>query len=273
MYQWFEEYMKRFFSDRPASYKLKHEHIPKSLYKYQPISDSIRDDRLKSIKENKIWLTKAPYLNDPFDCQPTYYNEDKLRNIIKNERVQEKTGKSVDYLIDAVNQSLFMFRKNIKVACFSEDKFNMPLWGNYADNHRGICIEYDFTQLEVDNEFTKMLYPVGYDDNRYDITNILKSIISDDFKSNPYILFFLVLMKHKSWEYEKEWRVISFDFDGTTEKGSYIKCPVKPKAIYFGLNCSEKDIEEVASLIDLNKTKLCKMELHNNKYFHLKEIY
>lgn len=42
----------------------------------------------------------------------------------------------------------------------------MPLWGNNADKHRGICIEYDFTELNVNDNFSNMLYPVGYEKKR-----------------------------------------------------------------------------------------------------------
>lgn len=272
MHPWIKEYMMQFFEDREASYQLKYQHIPQKLYKYQPISDSIREDRLNTLKSNQIWMTKAPYLNDPFDCQPTFYNETELRQFILDEGIPEKTGKTIDYLIGATNQSLKMFRSNMKVSCFSETNDNMPLWGNYADNHKGICIEYDFTQLAANNDFIKMLYPVGYDNKRYDITNILKSIISDEYKSNPYILFFLVMMKHTSWKYEQEWRIIDFDFEENSGIGSLIECPVKPTAIYFGLNCSEKDINEISSIINKGETKLHKLELNNNEYFHLNVI-
>ncbi|WP_165763746.1 DUF2971 domain-containing protein [Halalkalibacter urbisdiaboli] len=261
--------MRLFFENREESYQLKYKNIPRNLYKYQPISDSIREDRLKALKENKIWMTKAPYLNDPFDCQPTYYNEKELRKFIEKEGIHEKTGKTIDYLVEATNESLEMFRKNLKVSCFSETNFNMPLWGNYADNHRGICIEYDFTQLEPKDDFIKKIYPVGYDEKRYNITNILKSIINNEYKSNPYVLFFLVMMKHDSWKYEKEWRIIDFDFEETSGIGSLIECPVKPTAIYFGLNCSDKDIDDISSIVNKTETKLHKLELNNNEYFNL----
>ncbi|MCM3718098.1 DUF2971 domain-containing protein [Fictibacillus phosphorivorans] len=269
MHSWIKEYMKLFFENREESYQLKHQNIPRKLYKYQPISDSNREDRLNALKDNKIWMTKAPYLNDPFDCQPTFYNETELRQFILNEGIHEKVGKTVDYLIEATDQSLKMFRNNMKVSCFSETNVNMPLWGNYADNHKGICIEYDFSQLDAKNNFIKMLYPVGYDEKRYDITNILKSVISDEYTSNPYVLFFLVMMKHNSWKYEQEWRIIDFDFEETSGKGSLIECPVKPTAIYFGLNCSEKDINKISSIVNPQEIKLKKLELKNNEYFHL----
>lgn len=172
MLEWLEEYMLLFFRDREESYRLKHLNIPNKLYKYQPISDGSRESRLKSLKENKLWFSKSTSLNDPFDCQPTYYKENELRQFINQEKISESVGKTTDEVIEALNQLLTLFRKNMKVVCFTESSFNMPMWGNYADNHKGICIEYNFKQLDVTNDFLKMLYPVGYDTKRYDITNI-----------------------------------------------------------------------------------------------------
>lgn len=76
------------------------------------------------------------------------------------------------------------------------------------------------------------------------------------------------MMKHDSWAYEKEWRVLDFDFEQTTGSGSLIDCPVKPSAIYFGMNCSEEDISEITSIVDRD-TKLHKLELKNHEFFHL----
>jgi len=54
--------------------------------------------------------------------------------------------------------------------------------------------------------------------------------------------------------------------------GSLIQCPVKPSAIYFGMNCSEKDINDITAIVDKKVTKLSKLGLQNNEYFDLKTI-
>ncbi|BDG37238.1 hypothetical protein [Saccharococcus caldoxylosilyticus] len=100
MKPWFKEYVKLFFEDREASYKLKHQNIPKKLYKYQPISDNNRESRLKALKDNKLWFSKAVALNDPFDCQPTCYNEEELRQFIKQKEIHKENGKTVDELLN-----------------------------------------------------------------------------------------------------------------------------------------------------------------------------
>ncbi|MGG2084182.1 DUF2971 domain-containing protein [Lysinibacillus pakistanensis] len=266
---WFKDFMNLYFENPEASYRLKQEKMPTKLYKFQPISDSIREQRLKTVKENKLWVCNSLYLNDPYDCNAFYYLEDEIRQMIKYHIGKNPILTSVDDKMKEVESLLFGFRSNLEIACFSEELYNMPLWGNYADNHRGICIEYDFSKIPSNNDFSKMLFPVGYDEKRYNITNLLMSLVNNDKKSNPYILFFLILMKHCSWEYEQEWRFINFNYDKTQRRGTVIDIPVKPTAIYFGLNCSSDDIEEISSLVDTNETSLYKLKTQNGEFFDL----
>ncbi|MEH7385252.1 DUF2971 domain-containing protein [Bacillus sp. JJ1521] len=270
MHQWFKDFLYLYFeNEKNRAYQLKHQYIPKKLYKYQPISGAKRSSRLNSIKENKLWFCKSTGLNDPFDCQPTYFNELEILNTIKETNRPNKNTVSDEVILEGIKRMLTDFKSNVSVVCFSETPFNMPMWGNYADNHKGICVEYNFNQLEHTNEFTKMMYPVGYEENRYDISNILKGLIIEKYDHKLYLLFFLLLLKHNSWEYEKEWRVLNLHLEPNTKKGSLENCPVHPSAIYFGMNCSDEDIEEISSLIDTNKTKLHKLNIGNHKFFHL----
>ncbi|QTB29076.1 hypothetical protein [Lysinibacillus sphaericus] len=143
MAEWLKIFMKDYFLNRDDSYKLKQSKVPKRLFKYQPINDKIREERLGTLKENKVWLTKSDYLNDPYDCQAIYYNKEKLLKTIIENNIPEKISKKPEYIIEYLEKGLKMFKSNLAVTCFSEQEDNMPMWANYADNHAGICIEYD----------------------------------------------------------------------------------------------------------------------------------
>ena len=65
---------------------------------------------------------------------------------------------------------------------------------------------------------------------------------------------------------------IHFDFNNSNEIGSLVELPVKPSAIYFGMNCNAKDMDDIASIIDEKVTRLYKLEMQNNKYFELNSI-
>lgn len=263
---WIKEFMDLFFTDRPKAYKLKSEKIPNKLYKYQPVDPQ----RIESLKQNKIWFSKATALNDPFDCRSTYFDKGELIATFKKHKLDKISGKTIEELTNGMDEFMDFQRNNIELTCFSEKASNMPMWGNYADNHKGICIEYDFTQLEVENPFSKYLFPVGYESNRYNITNILKGIIENKISHTVYLMFFLMMLKHDSWNYEKEWRIFNLeDHEDNTRKGSLIECPIKPTAIYFGLNCCDEHIETISSIVDKDVTKLHKVQVKNHEFFHL----
>lgn len=169
------------------------------------------------------------------------------------------------------------FRDCLKVACFSsnvklsyrfdvhnssydekkqeDDKaeyLNSLMWAHYADSHKGICIKYRFSeclsQLFCENPnivafFEDVIYS-NDDMEKYSI-DVCKHIES---KRNEIELNEALLLKGKCWEYENELRFIYYDLNGN---GNYdtIDIPGCVEAIYFGLNCSSKDVESIIKIM------------------------
>lgn len=254
MHTWMKNFLEMYMKgDRDGAYGFKHLHIPQKLYKYQPLSER----NIDSLKNNKLWFSNAQNLNDPFDCKATYFNNEELLNRLTNRSVIEEK--------DAINQSLDYLQSIVKITCFTEDPFNMPMWAHYGDNHKGICVEYDLTQLPLESDFSKGLYPVGYEDKRYDVTNLVKMILEEEPNMKVSLLFFIMLLKHKSWSYEKEWRIILSD---SRHSGGLESFPVKPTAVYFGLNSSQEEIENAKLKLDKD-IKFIKLNMHNSEFFNL----
>lgn len=141
----------------------------------------------------------------------------------------------------------------------------MPMWAHYASNHKGMCVEYDFSQLDAEETFSKKLFPVGYEENRYNITNLIKLSFQKEPDMRVYLLYFLMQLKHKSWGYEKEWRILL-----TTEnkESGLVKSPVQPKAVYLGLNCN--DFESISTTIkEAFNCPIYKMVQSNSKLYEL----
>ena len=86
----------------------------------------------------------------------------------------------------------------------------MLMWGHYADNHRGFCIEYDL-ECPKAAQFRHKLYPVVYSDKPYDLTPWAKSLVNGSSSGvfNPHGPILALVHKFSGWEYEREWRVIS----------------------------------------------------------------
>ena len=53
--------------------------------------------------------------------------------------------------------------KNFVITCFCESYKNELMWAHYAEKHQGICVEYDFQEM---NKFIGFMYPVEYCEQR-----------------------------------------------------------------------------------------------------------
>ncbi|CAH0184875.1 DUF2971 domain-containing protein [Peribacillus simplex] len=254
MNNWLSDFMTLFSSDMEDAYRFKHLHIPQKLYKYQSLSER----NIDSLKNNKVWFSNPKNLNDPFDCSALYYDEEFLLNKLSNKNVFGIANSN------DIKASLRFIQRMTKITCFTENPFNMPMWAHYGDNHKGICVEYDLTQLPFESKLSRGLYPVKYENKRYDGTNILKMIYENDSVSSA-MLFYTMLFKHQSWSYEKEWRIILMGDDG---KGGLEDFPIKPTGIYFGLNTNRAQVKNVMSILD-DDIKINRLRMQNDEYFNL----
>ncbi len=108
------------------------------------------------------------------------------------------------------------------ICCLSEICDDMLMWSHYADAHKGICIEYDLKQLHDSKcNILEHIFPVIYKEDRIYIRDLqslidnhelLKECIAvdaeyDGTESLDDILP-MFLTKGKTWEYEREWRIV-----------------------------------------------------------------
>lgn len=133
------------------------------------------------------------------------------------------------------------FQEGTFISCFSEDVNSILMWSHYAYNHKGFCIEYDFTKLEVNDPLTQCLYPVNYTNELFDIADY---VIQGE-NVNKLFSTYSAITKSKEWIYEKEWRLV-FTLGQKVE--SFNKKMVKPTAIYLGAKISEEDRESVINI-------------------------
>lgn len=89
---------------------------------------------------------------------------------------------------------------NTRISCFCENLLNIQMWSYYADGHKGFCLEFDTSFIP----FTKMV-KVRYVDRP-------PSLNLKDFDSSkgrkPNVIESFMGVKHKTWEHEKEWRIL-----------------------------------------------------------------
>ncbi|AHF66110.1 DUF2971 domain-containing protein [Pseudomonas cichorii] len=110
------------------------------LYKYMPL-------RPDFFKNPMIRATPALDLNDPFEG---HFNKNQVRDADRNQReYYKKNGKEV-YEIDdaAINDSMGVIQSelfDLGILSFTEDYNNPLMWAHYADNHKGVVVEFDFS--------------------------------------------------------------------------------------------------------------------------------
>lgn len=261
------------------NFAIKNSIIPSELFKYTKVRNA-KD----LLYDNIMYLPQLSELNDPFEgsllCDEgkvgDFYvsnNLDELMGYIEeeldgedyDENHFEDLGKlclrSQSY--DKLSEIRRVLTGEIYVICLSGRKDITSLWAHYADNHRGICIEYDLVNTKTEI-FKNLCFPIEYLED-YDLTKDVKySFNKKSFNLNLKIK--PLLLKAKDWSYEEEWRII---FDDSIKDfypyEPYIKF-LKPQKVYMGMNISEKDEKLIKNICKIKEIPLFKAIKDKDKY-------
>lgn len=245
------------------------QNTPTKLYKYQ----AINKHSIQNLKHGQVWFSKPEKLNDPFDCAiPFTFNwtdddlilfYDSQYNELKNQNKNTTVPHHIDFFFDngRPNQRYKRFVDNLQkdlsiqlhnrisqlgIACFTEKKDDILMWSNYANSHKGFCIEFDtsYAPFHTLNALQKVVY-----DSKYPSLSpvaILKSKgIPDD----------VLKTKSTRWEYENEWRLVTVKGNTALEYD-----PKALTAIYFGCSMSEKYMRQISILFTNSNIQLFKMQ-------------
>ncbi len=239
--------------------------VPKMVYKYCSFGDNLELNnlKLKTLSDNKVFLSHHSNMNDPFDSKGLYYDNLKL-------------AKEVDRLKDCNGLIIEDFAKDMVMTCFTANDFNcLPMWAHYSNNHNGYCVSYD-TDIPENHMLFSTIVPIQYIGNRIDMTeymidyftkleklvdkNIEKGITTHIIRDYGmvFISLFFTCLKQNKWSYENEYRVSV----GKTQGNDYLEA--KPKAIYIGMNCSSEYEEKLMGIADFNDIEIFKMKPNNH---------
>lgn len=243
---------------------------PRSLYKYRPFDEFT----LEIIANKKIFFPKPDLFNDPYDCKIKIDNSLSLQNYIdlvteeghelgKHDLEIESmvsrirsVGLVPDDFIKNVEDGLNWIHslcENVGVLSLSEDPKNILMWAHYADDHKGMCIEFrrDYSNILGQPEATKkVVYASNYP----------KIKIMDFKKKKPKVIERILRTKSKDWCYEKEWRVIM----GNGNELHPI--PGEITAIIFGVKAPQRHIDIIRKLTNGSNIKLIQAEMLTNEY-------
>lgn len=176
--------------------------MAQSYYKFRSLQNPKRF--IDIILNERLYASRYDELNDPMEgIYSTYSSNENIIQLLRSEK--EKT----------------------RICSLSKDYRHTLLWSNYADGHKGCCIEV--SAVNEREQPTTVRY----------VENIP---IVDDMRQGK----FLLSHKSKVWEYEKEVRYF--------RKTTYLN--VRIHRIIFGLRVSESDFEFYEKLINAINPKI-----------------
>jgi hypothetical protein len=170
------------------------------VYKYRRLDHYTKD----SIKNNTIYFSNPLNFNDPLDTLINFYFEGDYDLLCKKFfELGVKDYKGYAKALEKHNNFNEICKDNphiinLSISCFSEEYDNILMWSHYADNHKGICLEYktvsvdEYNCLLFDDSDIEADYPVPMLKVKYFVEQL------NEFLST----------KNKIWEYENEIRCI-----------------------------------------------------------------
>ena len=152
-------------------------------------------------------------------------------------------------------------------ACFSEDVNSILMWSHYSDLHKGFALGYDLSPYLFPNKYNLGLFPVIYNNQRYDATEYLCYLIGTIMKlplknADKLSQIKLLLYKAKEWEYEKEWRLINGQGQDIF-KAHAEPYQICPNSIYYGCHISNEDFNTLHTIAKEKNLLEYKMQIDN----------
>ncbi|KQS32729.1 DUF2971 domain-containing protein [Dyadobacter sp. Leaf189] len=275
--------------------EFKKPYLPKKLYKYREITlatlDNIVENRLWAstpasfndpydsgvgIIKNSLhrqdtywtnWLEEksiGQYIADE-DLKSIFDSSNRLEALERHIRLKYPIAPPIIYdLINMRHQIEKIVldlnrrcKESINVCSFSAVNDSFLLWAHYANDHKGICVEYDLPNYQPHDMDGRRLFPVIYSSELFD---------ASDFEQSKYLPLIASIYKHSDWSYEQEWRYI--DIINPLSPGRYFylnKC----SAIYFGSRTTLDQIDTTFRLTKIAHNVMSYRMINDNTKFGL----
>ncbi|WP_176058974.1 DUF2971 domain-containing protein [Paraburkholderia sp. BCC1876] len=239
---------------------------PAKLFKYRSFSTTT----LRMFSQAEVFFAKPSTFNDPFDCNPQVHVDVEWREVERlwkavalkqmgRERAAQAmasyrynstehgrhdddgdgTASYLSYMVRDIDVHLKAQFKDYGVLSMASSWDNPLMWSHYADEHRGICIEY-----ETDDHRCKVLGPVNYRSSRFiHVSDLHLWLIKRSAAAEKKIFNQYFFAKAPQWRYEREWRAVS-QINGAQDR------PFRIRAVHFGLRCDVAIVTTIAKLFE-----------------------
>jgi hypothetical protein len=140
-------------------------HNAQSYFKYRSLSDSHVEYTKAIFEKRELWYSAPKDFNDPFDCNLPLNSDgssdseiiDFMTNVASR-RGKTLSSNELNLALEKVKsgQTAVLFSKwreeyfrDSSVLCFSHLEDSIQMFSYYADGHKGICIEFSFSVLDM----------------------------------------------------------------------------------------------------------------------------
>ena len=201
--------------------------IPK-LYRYSPANYW----NIRSLETKELRLIQAAKMNDIYE--------------------------GYLYCTDDMNEQCINFQTSVYLKSFSQTNRSLLMWATYADEYRGMCVEYDFTS-DAASECRRMLYPVSYSKKRF----------AHDSQNNINANAFFFIKKGIEWKYEQEWRLIKLNRNQNFENDNLNTEIVNTdfiKAVYLGKKINKSIETHICEIAVREKFEVFQAEIEGDEF-------
>ena len=209
----------------PSAFHTAHQDRIELLYHWQRFDF----ERLRSLlRDRTIYCSDPAEFNDPWDCKP-HFNTTLLDDPAEHERhvqwsvdicqrhnhgmsaadiarmeaqLRADRGVLAEYVNEISEGMWLAIASRYRVYCLGTDPGNILMWSHYADNHRGICLEFRTRDVVMCSALR-----VEYHKD-FPIMHLYSADELDNLRP--------LLAKADVWAYEREYRLIAQERSAAT---------------------------------------------------------
>ena len=233
-----------------------------SYFKYRSLSDSHIEYTEAIFEKRELWYSAPKDFNDPFDCNLSLNcdgscdseiieaTSDMARKLGRNPSANELA--SVPEMVKS-EQGIALFSKwqkeyyvDSSVCCFSHLGDSIQMFSYYADDHKGVCVEFSFSVLDMPTGISvaqqlfgsarivplEVCYQKKFSElNFFKLSALGPKILAQN----------LIGTKAKGWGHEKEFRI----FRRQLPAGAVPFAPKILKRVILGAKTGDKEMERI----------------------------
>lgn len=232
--------------------------VPERLFKYRSANEFL----FSLLRDKAIYHASVESFNDPLEGIKAYRLEftvddidtffmrmgahvmDESRRQAQHRQIVEHFTREQERFEEIVRQQFFHDLEQFGISCFTTKHDNFLMWSHYGDNHRGVCLEFDFSKeierlqgddVDLANSYLLCIRKVEYAGTIPVVK--LRDLFAERFSP--------IYSKSQRFESEEEYRSIR------AAVGSYGFVAECLRRVYVGLSTPQDTIDRIRqTLID-----------------------